>query len=124
MDTSAYFLLSSIGASIYSLLSDLLAPETPSVKFLAEISAALRKHFEPKRAVIAECYHFYKCDQSVGENITDFNAVLRKLATHCNFGVYLEEALRDRLVCGLQQETIQRRLLSETECTRRQWKFP
>ena len=114
-DKRVPILLSSIGASTYSLLSDLLAPETPSDKSLAEISAALRKHFEPKRAVIAERYHFYKRDQSVGENITDFNAVLRKLATHSNFGVHLAEALRDRLVCGLQQETIQRRLLSETE---------
>ena len=42
----------------------------------------------------------------MGENIT---AVLLKLTTHCNFGVHLEEALRDHLVCGLQQETIQRR---------------
>ena len=98
-------------------MSDLLAPEILSVKSLAEISAALHKHFEPKRAVIAERYHFYKRDQSVGENITDFSAVLRKLATHCNFGVHLEEALRNRLVCGLQQETIQRRLLSEMELT-------
>ena len=110
-------LLSSIGTSTYSLLSDLLSPETPSVKSLAEISAALHKHFETKQAVIAERYHFYKRDQSVGENITDFNAVLRKLATHCNFGVHLEQALCDRLVCGLQQETIQRHLLSETELT-------
>ena len=108
-DKQVPILLSSIGASTYSLLGDLLAPETPSVKSLAEISAALRKHFEPKRAVITERYHFYKHDRSVGENITDFNAVLRNLATHCNFGVHVEEALRDRLVCGLQQETIQRR---------------
>ena len=70
-DKQVPILLSSIGASTYSLLSDLLAPETPSVKSLAEISAALHKHFEPKQAVIAERYHFYKRDQSVGENITD-----------------------------------------------------
>ena len=53
----------------------------------------------------------------MGENITDFNAILRKLATDCNFGVHLEEALRDCLVCGLQQETIQRRPLPEMEST-------
>ena len=47
-DKQVPILLSSIGASTYSLLSDLLAPETPSVKSLAEISAALRKHFELK----------------------------------------------------------------------------
>ena len=47
-DKQVPILLSSIGDSTYSLLSDLLAPESPSVKSLAEISAALCKHFEPK----------------------------------------------------------------------------
>ena len=38
---------------------------------------------------------------------------LRKLATHCNFGGNLNEALRDRLVCGLRNMQIQKRLPSE-----------
>ena len=42
-------------------------------------------------------------------------AELKKLATHCNFGVNLNEALRDKLVCGLQNIQIQRRLLSEAK---------
>eukprot|EP00731_Ephydatia_muelleri_P034546 Em0065g7a len=41
-------------------------------------------------------------------------AQLRRLATHCQFGGFLEEALRDRLVCGLRNHSIQRRLLSES----------
>ena len=110
-------LLSSIGASTYSLLSNLVAPHLPSAKSLAEICTALRLHFEPKRAIIAERFHFYKRDQATGETIADFDAALRKLATHCNFGDTLEDALRDRFVCGLRHEAIQRRLLSETELT-------
>ena len=47
-------LLSSIGAPTYALLRDLLAPGAPGTKSLAEISATLTQHFEPKRAVIAE----------------------------------------------------------------------
>ena len=39
-------------------------------------------------------------------------AELRKLADKCKFGNHLEEALRDRLVCGLRQEVIQRKLLT------------
>ena len=39
-------------------------------------------------------------------------AELRKLADCCQFGGYLEEALRDRLVCGLRDEAIQRKLLT------------
>ena len=39
-------------------------------------------------------------------------AELRKLATHCNFGGNLNEALRDGLVCGFRSLQIQERLLS------------
>ena len=110
-------LLSAIGSPTYVLLSDLLAPETPSTKTLDEITAVLKKHYEPKRAVIAERYHFHKRDQAMDESIAEYDAALRKLAIHCKFGTYLEEALRDRFVCGLHNEAMQRRLLAETDLT-------
>ena len=69
-------LLSSIGGPIYTLLGDLVAPDLPSTKSLAEISAVLRSHFEPKRAIIAERFHFHKRDQAAGESIADFDAAL------------------------------------------------
>ena len=37
-------------------------------------------------------------------------AELRKLATHCQFGEFLDEALRDHLVSGLRAPSIQKRL--------------
>jgi len=40
-------------------------------------------------------------------------AELRRLATHCDFNNYLEEALCDRFVCGLRSESIQKWLLTE-----------
>ena len=40
---------------------------------------------------------------------------LRRLATHCKFGEYLSEALRDSLVCGLKSESTQKRILAEME---------
>jgi len=73
-------LLSSIGPSTYSLLSDLLAPVAPSTQTLAEISAVLCRHFEPKRAVIAERYHFYKRDQAEGETISFGRGTARPLS--------------------------------------------
>ena len=90
---------------------------SPATKSYAEISEALRSHYEPQRAVIAELFHFHKRDQNAGETITDYDAALRKLAIHCQFGETLEDTLRDRLVCGLRHETIQRRLLSEKTLT-------
>ena len=106
-------LLSTIGAPTYSLLSDLVAPDPPGEKSLAEIVEALCRHFEPKRTVIAERFHFHKRDQATGESVADFDAALRKLAIHCNFADTLEDTLRDRFVCGLCSEAMQRRLLSE-----------
>ena len=94
----------------------LLSPQQPnatSTKSLADISAALRRHFEPKRAIIVERFHFHKRDQPVGETIAEFDAALRKLTVHCNFDGYLEDALCDRFVCGLRHKAIQHRLLSE-----------
>ena len=42
---------------------------------------------------------------------------LRHLARTCDFGQFLEEALHDRLVCGLNNSSIQKKLLSENELT-------
>ena len=39
------------------------------------------------------------------------------LAEHCEFKEYLQEAIRDRLVCGIQNEVTQRRLLAEADLT-------
>ena len=36
---------------------------------------------------------------------------------HCQFGAYLEEALRDRFVCGLRSETVQKKLLVKDDLT-------
>ena len=67
--------------------------------------------------MIAERFHFHCRQQAAGESVANYVAELRKLALHCQFGPYLMEALRDRLVCGLRSETQQKRLLAEHELT-------
>ena len=42
---------------------------------------------------------------------------LRRLAKTCHFGQFLNDALRDQLVCGLIATNIQKRLLSEANLT-------
>ena len=90
--------LSSIGGKNYTLLRDLLLQQ-PMDKSLDELTSILRRHFEPKPVVIAERFHIHRRNQGADENVAKYVAELRKLATHCRFGGYLEEALRDRLVC-------------------------
>ncbi|CAB4010092.1 Retrovirus-related Pol poly from transposon [Paramuricea clavata] len=108
-------LLSLIGSKTYSLLKDLLLPEKPADKNLDEIVSTLKKHLNPKPLEIAERFRFYKRNQQQGESILSYVAELKKLTTHCNFGSNLEETLRDRLVCGLCNQRIQKRLFAESK---------
>ena len=65
--------------------------------------------------MIAERYRFYKRDQQESESVSDFVVILKKLASTCEFGNFLNEALRDRFVCGLRSENCRRRLLTESD---------
>ena len=47
--------------------------------------------------------------------MAEYVAELRSLATTCKFSVFLEEALYNRLVCGLKEEAKQHRLLAEPD---------
>ena len=109
--------LTSVGSETYGTLRNLLAPANPKDKSFADIVAALKGHFEPKPLIIAERFHFHRRNQGSGESIATYVAELRRLASKCEFKAYLEEALRDRLVCGLLSETIQRALLAEADLT-------
>ena len=92
-DLQVATLLTSIGASTYDRLCDLLAPDDPGTKTLDELSTLLSAHFEPPRIEIAERFHFRKREQAPGETIAEYDAALRKLATYCNFAANLETEL-------------------------------
>ena len=107
-------LLTVVGANTYALIKDLVAPNKPAMKELVKI---LEDHLNPKPLVISERFKFHQRNQKEGESIAQFLAALRRLAEHCDFGTTLEESLRDRLVCGMSNETIQRKLLTERDLT-------
>ena len=85
----------------------------PEDKPYNEIVPALISVFPPKSLLIAECFHFYKRVQRTGESVAMYMAELRRLSLHCRFDAYHDQALRDRLVCGLRNESTQRSLLVE-----------
>ena len=51
------------------------------------------------------------------ESIADYVAALRSLTEFCEFKETLNDMIRGRLVCGVNDERIQRRLLAETDLT-------
>ena len=110
-------LVSTIGYKTYGVLRSLIAPDTPQSKSYSVLVEALKKHYQPKRLIIAERYMFNQRCQHPGESIADYVAELRRLATTCNFGNFMDDALRDRLVCGLASENFRRRLLADADGT-------
>ena len=116
-DKRAPTLLLVLGKEHYSLVRGLVSPDEPEDKSLKELSTLLSQHFDPEPVVIAERFKFYQRSQGSGESVSDFMASLRKLASHCKFETFLSEALRDRFVCGLCSEAIQKALLAKKDLT-------
>ena len=94
------------------VLSDLYLPIPPSEKTYAQLTTVLKNHFAPKKLVIAEGYRFHTCTKREGESVTAFAANPKHLASTCQFGTHLNEALRDRFVCGLRSKETQKKLLT------------
>ncbi|KAL5475818.1 hypothetical protein EMCRGX_G025684 [Ephydatia muelleri] len=105
-------LLASIGGKTFTLLRSLTAPGKPGDKQYGEL---VGKHLKPKPIVISERFRFFKRDQWEGESIKQYAAELQKLTEHCNFGPALNEALRDRLICGMRNQTVQKHLRVKTD---------
>ena len=75
-DKQVPIFLNVIGANTYSLLRNLLAPDTLKDKSLTEIKTALKTHFEPKRSKVAERFHFHRRNQKPGESVVEYVAEL------------------------------------------------
>uniref|UniRef100_A0A5S6Q663 CCHC-type domain-containing protein n=1 Tax=Trichuris muris TaxID=70415 RepID=A0A5S6Q663_TRIMR len=110
-------LLSVCGPSTYALIRSVISPKLPNELSYEEITVAMKQYFNPAPSEIVERFRFYKRDQRPNESIADFVAELRRLSEHCNFGNGLDTALRDRLVCGISDESLQRRLLADQVAT-------
>ena len=116
-ETRRAVLLSSCGAPTYRLIRNLSTPLKPGEKTYKEIVELVASHLQPKPSVIMQRFKFNSRVRGEGESIADFAAALRQLSEHCAFGDTLQDVLRDRLVCGVKDERIQRRLLGEVELT-------
>ena len=111
-DRARAVFLTVVGKKNHTLLMDLCAPSKPAEKKLQELIELMRTHFVPKTNFIAERYKFNTRNQREEESISEYMANLRKLATTCKFGTFLEDALRDRFVCGVKSAELRDRLLN------------
>uniref|UniRef100_A0A803JUZ6 Gypsy retrotransposon integrase-like protein 1 n=1 Tax=Xenopus tropicalis TaxID=8364 RepID=A0A803JUZ6_XENTR len=110
-------LLSVIGSKTYEIVRSLVSPTKPSDCSFEEIIKQLKNHFAPTISETVKRFHFNRRSQQLDESIAAYIAELRRLAESCNFGSSLESLLRDRLVCGVRDAALQRRLLAKHNLT-------
>ena len=108
--------LASLGANSYKLLRT-LADNNPAGKSYNDLKKLLKNHLKPKPNVISTRYKFFKRDRHAGESVSAYIAVLRELSERCEFQANLEEQIRDRFVCGINDRRILQKLLSTEPLT-------
>ena len=111
-DKQVPVLLTTSGRETYALLTNLVSPDKPREMSLADLVAILKKQFEPQPVIIAERFQFHRQQQEANETTAEYVAELRRLATTCE-----QQALRDRVVCGLRHEPSRMKLLTESKLT-------
>ena len=103
-----------VGRSSYTLLRNLIAPAKPADKTFKELVEVLSKYYSPQPTEVMQRFRFNSRSRKEGESITDYVTELRRLAEFCNYGE-TDEMLRDRLVWGVRDASIQKKLLGESE---------
>ena len=106
-------LLTSCGIETYQLFKGLTAPAKPVEKTFNELVILMTNHENSKRNPIAERFQFNMRYRKAGETVSQYMAELRRFSQYCEYGNSLDNMLRDRLVCGINHDRTQQRLLSE-----------
>ena len=101
-------LLTLAGPEVYSLACNLVAPDKSGDKSYDDLVALIMKHYSPTPSIIVQLYKFHTTVRNQGESIANFVADLRNIAKHCEFNGALDDMLRDRLVCSVNEPKIQK----------------
>ena len=94
-----------------------MAPTKPGDKAYSALVEVLAKYYKPTPSEIVERCKFHSRFRKTGESVATFVSEIRSLSEFCDFGDTLEVMIRDRLVCGISDDAIQKRLLTEPGLT-------
>lgn len=108
-DKKRAVLFSVCGAQMYNLIRGIVSTD----ESFDVIVAAVTKHCSPPPSSIVQRFRFNTRIRATNESVADYVAVVRQLTEFCEFGDTVDNMIRDRLVCGINDDRIQRRLLAE-----------
>ena len=105
--------LAAVGPKPYKFLKNLIAAAKPRDKTYDQLKEKLKMHYKPKLITMTERAKFYMRNQKTDESVNE----LRRLAATCDFEGFLDKALRDRFVCGMNDKSTQTKLMAVTKLT-------
>lgn len=86
-------------------------------KIYKSVKLMFTEFFIGKRNVIYERAKFNLRNQLEGESIETFATDLCKLGEHCNYGILLDEFIRDRIVIGIRDQQLSEALQLDADLT-------
>ncbi|XP_049518821.1 uncharacterized protein LOC125943515 [Dermacentor silvarum] len=116
-DLKVSVFITAIGKKAYKSLKTLVEPENPENKTYEQLVQTLQEQYVPTTSVIAEQFKLNRRFQQDSEIVATFAVERKRLATSCDFGAFLDEALRDRFVAGLCDKETQAQLLKNSKLT-------
>lgn len=84
---------------------------------LTEVMAKFEGYFVPSQNVTFERYKFFTHDQRQGVPFDQYLAELHTLSKTCEFETLKDSLVRDRIVCGINDNGLRERLLREDKLT-------
>ena len=105
------------GVPTFQLLRNLVQPKDLSTVSYTDLLALLESHCDPAPLTIVQRYRFHTHSTAVDESVATFVVELKAIGRYCKFENSLNETICDRIVCGVNDNRIQRLLLQEPELT-------
>ena len=116
-ETQWAVLLTVCGKKTYNLFRTLCSPARPAMKSYDDLCAIMKGHCNPKPSVIFQRFTFHNRQRETSESMSDYVTALRRIAVDCEFGTELDDNLRDQLVCGVNNATVQQEMLEDDKLT-------
>ena len=114
-DRQRAVLLGVCGASTYQLIQSVVSPAKPTEKTFEQLVTRMKEHYFPKPSITMQRFAFNSRSHKQGESVTNFVSDLQRLSEYCEFGESLAAMLCDRLICGINNDRMQRCLLAESK---------
>lgn len=112
----ASILLNAIGQEAQDLYFNVLKKDEDSQKY-ERVLQLFDEYFAPKQNELINTFNFHTRKQEDGETFDNFYSEIKKLVKNCNYKELEDRMLRDRIVMGVKDQKIQRKLLENHDLT-------